>query len=216
MQRRAEASATVAGVNGDLFTWADGILERADPGRRSRTRRTRSARCSAWTLPATCASIGSRCWAPGRAPARDGRSSSSTVHQGQTGPRSRRPTAGRRRPATACSRPFSRRSRPRRRTPTWSASSGEQAAGRRSRPAAPCWRREDAGPAHGRRSGDRGHRQRPTRPASGMADVPEALGGGPELIRQGRPIFRPAEDFGTYHLNRRHPRTAVGQRTGGS
>ena len=25
MQRRAEASATVAGVNGDLFTWADGI-----------------------------------------------------------------------------------------------------------------------------------------------------------------------------------------------
>ena len=46
-------------------------------------------------------------------------------------------------------------------------------------------------------------------------DVPEALGGGPELIRQGRPIFRPAEDFGTYHLNRRHPRTAVGQRADG-
>ena len=46
-------------------------------------------------------------------------------------------------------------------------------------------------------------------------DVPEALGGGPELIRQGRPIFRPAEDFGTYHLNRRHPRTAVGQRPDG-
>ena len=46
-------------------------------------------------------------------------------------------------------------------------------------------------------------------------DVPEALGGGPELIRQGRPIFRPAEDFGTYHLNRRHPRTAVGQRSDG-
>jgi hypothetical protein len=46
-------------------------------------------------------------------------------------------------------------------------------------------------------------------------DVPEALGGGPELIRQGRPIFRPNEDFGTYHLNRRHPRTAVGQRADG-
>jgi Phosphodiester glycosidase/FlgD Ig-like domain len=46
-------------------------------------------------------------------------------------------------------------------------------------------------------------------------DVPEAIGGGPELIRQGRPIFRPAEDFGTYHLNRRHPRTAVGQRSDG-
>jgi Phosphodiester glycosidase/FlgD Ig-like domain len=46
-------------------------------------------------------------------------------------------------------------------------------------------------------------------------DVPEALGGGPELIRQGRPIFRPNEDFGTYHLNRRHPRTAVGQKSDG-
>ncbi len=46
-------------------------------------------------------------------------------------------------------------------------------------------------------------------------DVPEALGGGPELIRQGRPIFRPNEDFGVYHLNRRHPRTAVGQKADG-
>ena len=46
-------------------------------------------------------------------------------------------------------------------------------------------------------------------------DVPEALGGGPELIRQGKPIFRPNEDFGTYHLNRRHPRTAVGQKADG-
>jgi hypothetical protein len=46
-------------------------------------------------------------------------------------------------------------------------------------------------------------------------DIPDALGGGPELIRQGRPIFRPNEDFGTYHLNRRHPRTAVGQKRDG-
>jgi hypothetical protein len=46
-------------------------------------------------------------------------------------------------------------------------------------------------------------------------DVPEALGGGPELIRQGKPIFRPNEDFGTDHLNRRHPRTAVGQKADG-
>jgi hypothetical protein len=46
-------------------------------------------------------------------------------------------------------------------------------------------------------------------------DVPDALGGGPELIRLGKPIFRPNEDFGTYHLNRRHPRTAVGQKADG-
>jgi hypothetical protein len=46
-------------------------------------------------------------------------------------------------------------------------------------------------------------------------DVPEALGGGPILVRGGKPIFRAGEDFGTYHLNRRHPRTAVGQRADG-
>jgi Phosphodiester glycosidase/FlgD Ig-like domain len=46
-------------------------------------------------------------------------------------------------------------------------------------------------------------------------DVPEALGGGPAIIRQGKPIFNALEDFGSYHLNRRHPRTAVGQRADG-
>jgi hypothetical protein len=45
-------------------------------------------------------------------------------------------------------------------------------------------------------------------------DVPEAVGGGPELVRQRRPIFRPEEDFGT-DLNRREPRTAVGQKADG-
>jgi hypothetical protein len=46
-------------------------------------------------------------------------------------------------------------------------------------------------------------------------DVPEALGGGPIIVRAGRPIFNALEDFSTYHLNRRHPRTAVGQRADG-
>jgi hypothetical protein len=46
-------------------------------------------------------------------------------------------------------------------------------------------------------------------------DVPEALGGGPVLVRNGAPIFRAGEDFGSYHLNRRHPRTAIGQRADG-
>jgi flagellar hook assembly protein FlgD len=46
-------------------------------------------------------------------------------------------------------------------------------------------------------------------------DVPEALGGGPILVRAGKPIFRAGEDFTTYHLNRRHPRTAIGQRADG-
>jgi flagellar hook assembly protein FlgD len=47
------------------------------------------------------------------------------------------------------------------------------------------------------------------------SDVPEALGGGPLLVRNGKPIFNALEDFSTYHLNRRHPRTAVGQRADG-
>jgi flagellar hook assembly protein FlgD len=46
-------------------------------------------------------------------------------------------------------------------------------------------------------------------------DVPEALGGGPVIVRGGKPIFNAMEDFGSYHLNRRHPRTAVGQRADG-
>jgi flagellar hook assembly protein FlgD len=46
-------------------------------------------------------------------------------------------------------------------------------------------------------------------------DVPEALGGGPVIVRAGKPIFNALEDFGSSHLNRRHPRTAVGQRADG-
>lgn len=46
-------------------------------------------------------------------------------------------------------------------------------------------------------------------------DVPEALGGGPVIVRAGEPIFNALEDFGSYHLSRRHPRTAVGQRADG-
>jgi flagellar hook assembly protein FlgD len=46
-------------------------------------------------------------------------------------------------------------------------------------------------------------------------DVPEALGGGPVIVRAGKPIFNALEDFGSDHLNRRHPRTAVGQRADG-
>jgi Phosphodiester glycosidase/FlgD Ig-like domain len=46
-------------------------------------------------------------------------------------------------------------------------------------------------------------------------DVPEAVGGGPVIVRAGKPIFNALEDFGSYDMNRRHPRTAVGQRADG-
>ena len=46
-------------------------------------------------------------------------------------------------------------------------------------------------------------------------DVPEAVGGGPVIIRGGNPIFNATEDFGSSEMNRREPRTAVGQRADG-
>jgi hypothetical protein len=41
--------------------------------------------------------------------------------------------------------------------------------------------------------------------------VKTAIGGGPVLVRAGVPVYRADEWFSTYQLNRRHPRTAVGQ-----
>ena len=101
MQRRVSASATVAGVNGDLFTWNEGlpsgmlmqsgVLDDAAASaaveRRHHRRRTR---CS-WSA--------SRCSAPGRARASAGRSPASTSARARTASRSsRRPGAPRRPP----------------------------------------------------------------------------------------------------------------------
>ena len=46
-------------------------------------------------------------------------------------------------------------------------------------------------------------------------NVPEALGGGPIVVRGGRPVFRSFEDFTTDQLARRSARTAVGQTADG-
>ena len=46
-------------------------------------------------------------------------------------------------------------------------------------------------------------------------DVADAIGGGPVLVRRGRPIFHAGEGFTRSHLAFRHPRTAVGQLAGG-
>lgn len=43
------------------------------------------------------------------------------------------------------------------------------------------------------------------------ANVPEALGGGPIIVRNGKPVFRSFEGFTTDQLSLRHPRTGVGQ-----
>ncbi len=47
------------------------------------------------------------------------------------------------------------------------------------------------------------------------ANVLEAVGGGPVIVRDGRPIFRSLEGFTTDQLAYRHPRTGVGQTADG-
>ena len=47
------------------------------------------------------------------------------------------------------------------------------------------------------------------------ANVPDAIGGGPVIVRDGKPVFRSLEDFTTEELAYRHPRTGVGQTADG-
>jgi hypothetical protein len=46
--------------------------------------------------------------------------------------------------------------------------------------------------------------------------VTDAIGGGPVIVKDGAPVFRSLEDFTTYQLSLRHPRTGIGQRADGS
>jgi hypothetical protein len=46
-------------------------------------------------------------------------------------------------------------------------------------------------------------------------NVPEALGGGPIIVRDGKPVFSSLEGFTTDQLAYRHPRTGVGQTADG-
>jgi hypothetical protein len=47
------------------------------------------------------------------------------------------------------------------------------------------------------------------------ANVPEALGGGPIIVREGKPVFRSLESFTTAQLTPREPRSGVGQTADG-
>lgn len=47
------------------------------------------------------------------------------------------------------------------------------------------------------------------------ANVPEAVGGGPIVVREGKPVYRSLEGFTTDQLAYRHPRTGVGQTADG-
>jgi phosphodiester glycosidase/flagellar hook capping protein FlgD len=47
------------------------------------------------------------------------------------------------------------------------------------------------------------------------ADTADVIGGGPALVRDGKPVWHPNEVFTHYQLALRHPRTAVGQLSNG-
>ena len=47
-------------------------------------------------------------------------------------------------------------------------------------------------------------------------DVQQALGGGPAIVRDGKPVFRANEAFSSAQLAPRNPRTAIGQRADGT
>jgi hypothetical protein len=219
MQRRAEQSSTNAGVNGDLFTWADGIpssgliqdgvLKTTPHPRRSMVgvdtagnlRVERIAMLATWQ---------------GAGPRRP-------VHRvnrppGPNGTALYTPSYGTTTPATsgvteAVLSPFPAA------TPNADLV-GFVTENRRGRTAIP------PGGAVLAATGSQGQRLAVEAAAGQVVtvrlvlrpewrDVPEALGGGPIIVRAGKPIFNAMEDFGSYHLNRRHPRTAVGQRSDG-
>jgi hypothetical protein len=219
MQKRAAASATVAGVNGDLFTWADGIpsggliqdgVLRTTP----HPRRSMVGVDTAGNLRVEKISMLGT-W-HGSGPRR-------SIHlvnrpSGPNGTTLYTPAYGQATPAAsgvveAVLSPFP------------SATPNADLVGfvtdnRRGGTPIP------AGGAVLAARGTQGQRLAVEAPTGELVtvrlvlrpewrEVADALGGGPELIRQGRPIFRPNEDFGTYQLNRRHPRTAVGQRADG-
>jgi hypothetical protein len=219
MQRRAAASATVAGVNGDLFTWADGIpssgliqdgiLRTTPHPRRSMlgVDATGALRVDRLAMLGTWQGSGPRrpIHLLNRPPGPNG----TTLYTPSYGPTTPTTTGV----FEAVLSPFPSA------TPNSDLVGFVSTNRRGGTPIPPGGAVLAARGTQGQRlavegvTGEMVTARLVLRPE--WRDVPEALGGGPELIRQGRPIFRPNEDFGTYHLNRRHPRTAVGQRPDG-
>ena len=102
MEKDLSATATVAGINGDLFSAADGHPSGIFiPAACSLTRRSPRARRSASTRPARCTSTASSSSAPGRAPASGARSPASTRRRRRDRSSSSRPRTARGRPRVA-------------------------------------------------------------------------------------------------------------------
>jgi hypothetical protein len=219
MQRRAEQSSTTAGVNGDLFTWADGIpssgliqdgvLKTTPHPKRSMVgvdiagnlRVERIAMLDTWQGAGPRRPV----HLVNRPPGPNGTTLYTPAYGGTT------PTIGG--PVEAVLSPFPSA------TPNADLVGFVNENRRGGTPIPP-------GGAVLAARGSQGQRLAAEAAAGQLVtvrlvlrpewrDVPEALGGGPVIVRGGKPIFNAMEDFGSYHLNRRHPRTAVGQRADG-
>jgi hypothetical protein len=215
MQRRVSAEATVAGVNGDLFSWTDGhptgglirggILDRGPADFRSTIgvdtdgllHVERVKRAGSWQGSGQRRILGLN------EPPRPNRA---TLYTRAWGPRTPRENGG----AQAILQPFpdSRPNTPLTSTVTAYASGGN----------IPIPANGAVLVARGTQAGFLGAEAPVAATLTVLlaltppwANVPEALGGGPIIVRDGKPVFRSFEGFTTDQLARRHPRTGVGQ-----
>jgi flagellar hook assembly protein FlgD len=215
MQRRVSAEATVAGVNGDLFSWTDGhptgglirggILDRGPADFRStigmdtdgvlHVERVRLA--GSWQASGQRRILGMN--EPPRA-------NRTTLYTRAWGPRTPRENGG----AQAILQPFSA-TKPN--TPLASTVTAYVSGGNQPIPA--------DGAVLVARGAQAGFLSAEAPVGANVTillaltppwtNVTEALGGGPVVVRDGKPVFRSFEGFTTDQLAQRHPRTGVGQ-----
>jgi phosphodiester glycosidase len=215
MQKRVSGEATVAGVNGDLFSWTDGhptgglirggILDRGPADFRStigidtdgllHVERVRLA--GSWQGSRQRRILGVN--EPPRA-------NRTTVYTSAWGPRTPNESGG----AYAILQPFPA-SKPN--TPLTSVVTGYATGGNQPIP--------PDGAVLVARGAQAGFLSAEAPVGANVtilltltppwANVSEALGGGPIVVRDGKPVFRSFEGFTTDQLAVRHPRTGVGQ-----
>jgi phosphodiester glycosidase len=215
MQRRFSAEATVAGVNGDLFSWTDGhptgglirggVLDSAPSDSRSTigVDTDGALHVDRVLLAGTWKGSGQRRILGINEPPRANRT---TLYTRAWGPRTPPENAG----AQAILQPFPV-TKPN--TPLTATVTGYVTGGNQPIPA--------DGAVLVARGAQAGFLSAEAPVGSTVtilltltppwANVPEAVGGGPIIVRNGRPVFRSFESFATDQLGPRNPRTGVGQ-----
>jgi Phosphodiester glycosidase len=215
MQRRVSGDATVAGVNGDLFSWTDGhptgglirdgVLDKGPVDFRSTIGIDTDGvlHVERVVLAGTWQGSGQRRILGINEPPRPGRT---TLYTRAWGARTPAESGG----ANAILQPFpaTKPNSPLTSTVTGYASGGNQAI-------------PSDGAVLVARGAQAGFLSAEAPVGSKLTilltltppwtNVPEAVGGGPLIVRDGKPVFRSFEGFTSDQLAQRHPRTGVGQ-----